>query len=174
MNLSVRLTRAAKRIEELEAQLVEARAENARLKWVKANQEPWLAALGRLMVQYKITHFPGDVLAWRAERDAAIERGVAVWEGAEQQRGMLLLLLWMRTIEHDDDHEALDRAEAREKALREAFKQSAKQEHDTLRVQRDDHMDLFKECRLEPCVSYRRAALEEKEEHKAGVVWGEQ
>ena len=57
-----------------------------------------------------------------AERDAAIERGVAVWKGAEQQRGMLLLLLWMRTVEHDDDHEALDRAEARETALREALR----------------------------------------------------
>ena len=57
-----------------------------------------------------------------AERDAAVERGVEVWKGAEQQRGMLLLLLWMRTVEHDDDHEELDRAEAREKGLREANK----------------------------------------------------
>ena len=56
----------------------------------------------------------GLVTQAMAERDAAIKRGVAVWKGAEQQRGMLLLLLWMRTAEHDDDHEALDRAEAKE------------------------------------------------------------
>ena len=100
----------------LQAQLAEARAENEALS-------------AKLEIQTGHTGTAGKRISWwrnrwdamLAERDAAIERGVAVWKGAEQQRGMLLLLLWMRTVEHDDDHEALDRAEDREKALREAL-----------------------------------------------------
>ncbi|KKK77849.1 hypothetical protein LCGC14_2849440, partial [marine sediment metagenome] len=106
MNLSVRLTRAAKHIEELEYLLAEARAENERLL---------------RLVDRDVDRADQVAMEVMGKRDAAIERGVAVWKGAEQQRGMLLLLLWMRTVEHDDDHEALDRAEAREKGLREAL-----------------------------------------------------
>ncbi len=44
-------------------------AENARLQARVDNQEPWLAALGRLLAQHRIVRFPDDVLAWRDERD---------------------------------------------------------------------------------------------------------
>ena len=55
----------------LERELGEARAENERLKRVAVNQKPWLAGLGRFLFEYKIVFFPGDVLAWRDERDEA-------------------------------------------------------------------------------------------------------
>lgn len=44
-------------------------AENARLQERVDNQEPWLAALGGMLVHYRIARFPEDVLAWRTERD---------------------------------------------------------------------------------------------------------
>ncbi len=109
----------ASRLAEARGTLAEARAENERLSMELKETERY--ARGRDVACHRVFEVATTL---EAERDAAIERGVAVWKGAEQQRGMLLLLLWMRTVEHDDDHEALDRAEAREKTLREALEKS--------------------------------------------------
>ena len=61
---------------DLQAQLVEAREENERLR----------------LVDRDVDREDQVVMEAMGKRDAAIERGVAVWKGAEQQRGMLLLL----------------------------------------------------------------------------------
>ena len=49
--------------------IADLRAENARLQERLDTQEPWLAALGRMLVQHRIVQFPDVVLAWRDERD---------------------------------------------------------------------------------------------------------
>ena len=57
-------------IEALKVGQLDLRAENAHLQAKLDNQEPWLVALGRMLVEYRIARFPDDVLAWRDERDA--------------------------------------------------------------------------------------------------------
>ncbi|KKL94949.1 hypothetical protein LCGC14_1859620, partial [marine sediment metagenome] len=53
-----------------------------------------------------ITH--DSWLQMRAERDAAVERGVEVWRQTIRQRRALMLGLKLIGIEHAQDHEALE------------------------------------------------------------------
>ncbi|KKL52717.1 hypothetical protein LCGC14_2282640 [marine sediment metagenome] len=66
--------------EDLQAKVADLEAEVARLQARVKNQEPWMSALGRMLVEYRIVRFPDDVLAWRDERD----RYKALAQTAEQ------------------------------------------------------------------------------------------
>ena len=71
------------------------KAENARLQARVDNQEPWLVALGRMLVEPRIVRFPDDVLAWRDERDG--------YKALAERRGEALVAL-SRRVHHKEEH----------------------------------------------------------------------
>lgn len=64
----------------------EAEAQRDDLKQLRADWEPWLTALSRLEIKYKITRFPDDVERAFEERDAECGRAEAAEQEIEEHR----------------------------------------------------------------------------------------
>ena len=114
------------------------RAENARLQARVDNQEPWLAALGRLLVQHGIVRFPDDVLAWRDECDRLQAR---VEEAEEDKRVAITAIMC--------GHE---KVKALAERHREALEALSRRVH-----HREEHPWPFEACMRADCSDARAA-----------------